>query len=68
MVCLQSGKAKWVFTGHLLITIVGEAVPLCNYPFNYSDQYFHYLRARALAAHTKNPRHRTSGTGDEWTP
>jgi hypothetical protein len=53
-----------------LTIIVGEAVPLCNYPFNYSDQYFHYpsCAARVLRRHIKNPRHRTNGTGDGQTP
>jgi hypothetical protein len=65
MVCLQTGKATWVLTGHLLIIIVGQAVPLCNYPFNYSDQYFHYPSSSAVQyRHIKNPRHRTGGTGD----
>jgi len=26
---------------HLLTFIVGERVPLCNYPFNYLDRCFH---------------------------
>ncbi|TDN59274.1 hypothetical protein B0G77_8473 [Paraburkholderia sp. BL10I2N1] len=44
--------------GHLLMTIVGEDVQLCNYPFNYSDQCFHYLShtaARAAPPHKKIP-------------
>ena len=34
---------------HRLTFIVGEEVQICNYPFNYSAQCFHYLFAQHSA-------------------
>lgn len=33
-----------MLVSHLLSIIVGDGVRLCNYPFNYPDQCFHYPR------------------------